>query len=87
MWVYLRWLAPRTLDLENIYKISLKSLSKTQNFPPPAEGPPAAPAAGQITIYQKTHPLLAPYRSRTLYRWAGGLLSPPYATLARVWHT
>jgi hypothetical protein len=21
------------------------------------------------------------------YRWAGGLLSPPYATLARVWHT
>eukprot|EP00966_Prymnesium_polylepis_P096484 2235713-Prymnesium_polylepis.1 len=24
---------------------------------------------------------------RGQYRWAGGLLSPPYATLASVWHT
>ena len=23
----------------------------------------------------------------SIYRWAGGLLSPPYTTLARVWHT
>jgi hypothetical protein len=30
---------------------------------------------------RKVKPLL------TKYRWAGGLLSPPYATLARVWHT
>eukprot|EP00966_Prymnesium_polylepis_P170621 3944208-Prymnesium_polylepis.1 len=22
-----------------------------------------------------------------IYRWAGELLSPPYTTLARVWHT
>eukprot|EP00966_Prymnesium_polylepis_P326195 7382110-Prymnesium_polylepis.2 len=51
---------------------------------------PSTPPHSAQTTDPRRQETLAPvdhHAPPSPYRWAGGLLSPPYTTLARVWHT